>query len=86
MWCWLQESGVGSGRRVFCICVGWWCAQQKGLSKSSFCKIRLSLGIRDSQIQEFVSRDSQVVEKCLADNQGIKMSESQGWDLYAVHI
>ena len=58
----------------------------KGFSKSFFCKIRLFLCIRDSQIKEFISRDSQVVEKCLADNQGIKMSESQGWDLYAVHI
>lgn len=58
----------------------------KGFSNSGFCKIKLSLGIRDTQIKEFVSRGSWVVEKCLADNQGIKMSESQGWDLYAVHI
>lgn len=33
----------------------------------------------------FISRDLQVVEKYLADNQRIKMSESQGWDLYAAH-
>lgn len=33
----------------------------------------------------FISRDLQVVEKCLADNQRIKISESQGWDLYAAH-
>lgn len=33
----------------------------------------------------FISRDLQVVEKYLADHQRIKMSESQGWDLYAAH-
>lgn len=59
--------------------------KKKDFSKSSFWKITLSLGTKDSQRGVYFQRFTDHWQY-LADNQGIKTAESQGWVLYVVNI
>lgn len=57
----------------------------KRFFKITILQYQTLLMYKEKSDKMFISRDLQVAEKCPADNQRIKMSESQGWDLYAAH-
>lgn len=80
VWCRLQESSVSCGRKVLSISVFLFVClffhalkkKKKDFSKSSFWKITLSLGTKDSQREKFISRGSQIIDNIWLITKGSK--------------